>query len=48
MVACLMAVVSSIPDTAARCGGVGVVGEEGFLELPVDAEPFEGGGGATA
>jgi hypothetical protein len=27
--------------------GVGAVGE-GFFELPVDAEPFEGGGEAAA
>ena len=47
MAAYLMAVVSSIPNTAARCRGVGVVGE-GFFELPVDAELFEGGREAAA
>ena len=47
MVAYLMAVVSSIPNTAARCRG-SAPQVEGFFELPVDAEPFEGGGEAAA
>ena len=47
MVAYLMAVVSLDPEHGGEVQGVGAAGE-GFLELPVDAEPFEGGGEAAA
>ena len=46
MVAYLMAVVSSIPNTAARWRGSAP--QVSFFELPVDAEPFEGGREAAA
>jgi hypothetical protein len=35
------------PEYGGEVQGVGAAGE-GFLELPVDAEPFEGGGQAAA
>ena len=42
-----MAVVSSMPEDGGEVEGVGAAGE-GFLELPVGAEAFEGGGEAAA